>query len=66
MKIQELREQSEVELLAKLEEVKSELFNLVNELKVTRKLEQPHLVKEKKKLRARILTLLNETKEERE
>jgi large subunit ribosomal protein L29 len=56
----ELREQS-VEGLKKLErEIASELFALRNEQATARKTAKPHLVKEKKRDRARVLAVLSE------
>ena len=41
-------------------ELSKEIFELNCELKVSRKLEKPHLLKEKKKDRARVLTVISE------
>lgn len=60
MKTQELRDQSVEELIAKREETKRELFDLRNEQKRTRKVEKPHLLKDKKKDIAKINTILRE------
>lgn len=60
MKAQELRDQSKEELIAKREETKRELFELRNEQKRTRKVEKPHLLKDKKKDIAKINTILRE------
>lgn len=60
MKAQELRDQSVEELIAKREETKRELFDLRNEQKRTRKVEKPHLLKDKKKDIAKINTILRE------
>ena len=60
MKVEEIRGQSDQELKAVLEDLEKEIFLLRNELKVTRKLEKPHLLKDKKRTRARILTILKE------
>ena len=56
----ELREQSQEELKALYQDLSKELFQLRNEMKVTRKMERPHLVRIKKKDRARIMTILRE------
>jgi large subunit ribosomal protein L29 len=55
----ELKNQTKAELLAKYEELSSDIFKLKNDLKISRKLEKPHELKEKKKDRARVLTALN-------
>jgi large subunit ribosomal protein L29 len=56
----ELREQSQEELKALYQDLSKELFQLRNEMKVTRKMEKPHLVRIKKKDRARVMTVLRE------
>ena len=60
MKTKELRDQSEQELKALVGDLDKDIFALRNELKMTRKLEKPHLLQEKKKTKARILTILAE------
>lgn len=55
----ELKNQTKAELLAKYEELSADIFKLKNDLNITRKLEKPHELKEKKKDRARVLTALN-------
>ncbi|MBP9841632.1 MAG: 50S ribosomal protein L29 [Simkaniaceae bacterium] len=44
------------DLMIHLEEINKTIFQLQCELKATRKLQQPHLLRSKKKDRARILT----------
>ena len=63
-KASDLREKSVEELEGCFIDVCKDLFELRNELRVSRKLEKPHLLKEKKKERARILTVLREKKED--
>lgn len=46
------------ELMAKVADLDKEIFLLRNELAVNRKLEKPHLLKAKRKEKARALTLL--------
>ena len=60
VKAKELREQSPLELEAHIRELSKELFELRNEMKTTRKMEKPHLMRLKKKQRARALTVLTE------
>jgi len=62
MKITEIREQADDQLDYRISEIDRELFNLINELKTAHKLEKPHLIKDLKKEKARILTVLNERK----
>ena len=60
LKAKDLVNQSKEELEAKHDDLCREIFELMNELRVSRKLEQPHKLKEKKKDRARILTVLRQ------
>ena len=62
LKAKELENQSVEELEAKYEDTCRDIFELTNELRVSRKLEKPHELKEKKKDRARILTILRQKK----
>ncbi len=48
------------ELKVLYHELSREIFQLKNELAVSRKLDKPHLLKEKKKERARALTFLKQ------
>ena len=57
-KTKELISQSQEELKALYQDLSKELFQLRNEMKVTRKMEKPHLVRIKKKERARVMTIL--------
>jgi large subunit ribosomal protein L29 len=52
---------SAAEQQAKVLELDREIFNLRNELAVNRKLEKPHLIKAKRKEKARILTAMTQT-----
>lgn len=59
-KLSELRDQSGPDLKVMIGELSKEIFQLRNEFKVTRKIEKSHLIKEKKRTRARIMTILRE------
>ena len=59
-KAKELRNQSESELKTLYQDLSKEMFQLRNEMKVTRKMEKPHLMRLKKKDRARVMTILSE------
>lgn len=59
-KVKELREQSKEELKALYQDLSKELFQLRNEMKIARKMEKPHLVRVKRKDRARVMTILRE------
>jgi large subunit ribosomal protein L29 len=59
-KAKEFREQSAEDLKALYQDLSKELFQLRNEMKVTRKIEKAHMVRIKKKDRARVMTILRE------
>ncbi len=60
VKAQELKNQDESELKALYQDLSRKLFQLRNEMKITRKMEKPHLMRIKKKDRARVMTVLRE------
>jgi large subunit ribosomal protein L29 len=60
VKTENFRSTSIEELQALHIDTKKALFELVNELKSTKKLDKPHLIRTKKKEIARILTVLRE------
>jgi len=62
LKMKEINEMSEDDLKLKAEDLSKELYQLRCDLKITRKLEKPHLITQKKRERARILTRLNQKK----
>lgn len=53
---------SEEELMQMQQQLSEEIFVLKNSLSYVRKLEKPHLLLQKKKERARVLTALNKKK----
>jgi large subunit ribosomal protein L29 len=55
-----LRDKSVQELEAMSLDLSKQIYQMRNELKVSRKLEKPHLLKHLKKDRARVLTVLSE------
>jgi large subunit ribosomal protein L29 len=57
----ELREQSEQQLEMRVGDLERELFQLRNELALMHKVEKPHLIREKRREKSRILTLLTES-----
>ena len=59
-KATELKDQSVDELKAMYHELSKDIFQLKNESRMTRKMEKPHLVREKKRDRARVLTVLRQ------
>lgn len=60
LKTKDLLNQSLEEVEAQYEDLCREIFELMNELKLTRKLDKPHLIREKKRDRARVLTILRQ------
>ncbi len=59
-KAQEFRDLSLEDLEVTCKEARKELFNLINEMKQTKKVEKPHLVRHKKREIALLLTVINE------
>lgn len=59
-KAKDYRDQSAQELEATYEDTRKELFQLRNEVRRTKKVDKPHLFRQKKKDLARLLTVLNE------
>lgn len=59
----EYRDQSHEELKVIYKELSKEIFDLNNELRIARKIEKPHLLRLKKRDRARVLTILREKEE---
>jgi large subunit ribosomal protein L29 len=48
------------EMKAQVLDLEKEIFQLRNELAMQKKLEKPHLLKEKRKQKARLLTLITQ------
>ena len=59
LKMEELTGKDEAALETQYVELTREIFHLQNTLAIEKKLEKPHLLKELKKDRARVLTALN-------
>lgn len=59
-KTKELREMSVEELQVSLQDTSRELFDLTNELMTAKKIEKPHRIRQARRDRARILTILTE------
>lgn len=55
-----VKDQSPKEMQAKVYELEREIFELRNELATQKKLEKPHLIKQKRKEIAQILTFLTQ------
>jgi ribosomal protein L29 len=61
-KAKEFRDQTVEELQSALTDYQKELYSLVNEKKLSKKLEKPHLLRTNRKNMARLLTVMNEKK----
>lgn len=59
-KLNEYKDRSVEELKANYQDLSRELFQLKNEIKLTKKVEKPHLIRTKKRERARVLTFLRQ------
>jgi large subunit ribosomal protein L29 len=64
LKMKDLKLQSVVELEKLAVEVSKDVFELRNEKMITRKNEKPHVLREKKRDRARILTMIVQQQKE--
>lgn len=62
-KIKEMRALTVEELQEQQKTLAKEIYQMNCELKLSRKLEKPHFVREKKRARARLLTLIREKQE---
>jgi large subunit ribosomal protein L29 len=60
LKAKDLVNQSKEELEDIYQDLCREIFDLANELRASRKLDKPHLLKGKKRDRARVLTVLRQ------
>lgn len=58
--MENIKDQSVEELKALYIDLSKEIFEMKNEIRITRKIEKPHLLKAKKKDRARVLTALRQ------
>ncbi|HKZ00323.1 MAG TPA: 50S ribosomal protein L29 [Rhabdochlamydiaceae bacterium] len=58
--IAKFRDQSVEELKALSHDLSKEIYQLTNEIRITRKVEKPHLLRQKRRDRARVLTILRE------
>lgn len=65
-KASNLRDMALPELEAAVEDLNKELFTLINDKKRSKKVEKPHLIREKKKQKARVLTIISEKQTQHE
>ena len=54
------KDDAALELNAKIRDLDREIFDLRNELAINRKLEKPHLIKAKRREKARLLTIMTQ------
>lgn len=59
-RMMEFKDQSVEELKALRQDLSKDIFAMKNEISTTRKIDKPHLLRLKKRNRARVLTLLNQ------
>lgn len=59
-KAKEFRDQSVEELEALYQDISREIFQMRNENRIARKADKPHLIRHKKRDRARVMTVLRE------
>lgn len=59
-KFQDFKDQSAEELKAMYHDLSKDIYELKNEVSMTRKIDKPHLVRDKKRNRARVLTALKQ------
>jgi len=59
-KAKDLRDKTEKELMQIIKDSSKELYELRNELSMSRKVDKPHRIKDLRRDKARILTVLNE------
>ena len=64
MKAQEIRDLSDDQIETLIEDLEKEMYELKNELALSRKLDQPHLIREKRIAKARAITILQEKKKQ--
>ena len=57
---EDLKKQNLEELKAVYGDLSKEIYEIKTEFSITRKLEKPHLLREKKKDRARVMTAINQ------
>ena len=60
LKMEDLKNKETDDLIALYQDLSKEIYGFKCELKSSRKLEKPHLLHEKKKDRARVLTMLQQ------
>lgn len=64
-KMEDLKKQNLAELTALYNDLSKEIYQINTEFSITRKLEKPHLLRSKKKDRARVLTVINQKSQDK-
>lgn len=64
MKAQELRDLKIEQIETLIDDLSKEIFELRNELALSKKLDQPHLICQKRKTRARAKTILEQKRKQ--
>ncbi len=60
LKAQDLKQQTLDELKAMYHDLSKEIYGIKTEFSIAKKLDKPHLLREKKRDRARVMTVLNQ------
>jgi large subunit ribosomal protein L29 len=60
LEVKDLKNQTLDELRAQIRDLSREIFEIKTEFSITRKLEKPHLLRTKKRDRARLMTVMNQ------
>jgi len=60
LEVKELKAQTLDELRTQVRDLSREIFEIKTEFSITRKLEKPHLLRAKKRDRARLMTVMNQ------
>jgi len=60
LEVKELKAQTLDELRTQVRDLSREIFEIKTEFSITRKLEKPHLLRAKKRDRARLMTIMNQ------
>jgi len=58
--LKEIRSQTKEALMEQVKQISKEIYNFENELKLNKKLDKPHLLRSKKKDRARLMLVMHE------
>ena len=63
--MEDLKKQNLAELTSLYNDLSKEIYQINTEFSITRKLEKPHLLRSKKKDRARVLTVINQKSQDK-